>query len=135
MFRFTKQTEYAILSLQYIAKNSNRLVSVREISEELDIPFQFTSIILQQHIKCDIVESRQGVKGGYKLVKEAKDILITDIMEIFDPNSLQPNCIDIINGTICKRSGRCNLQKTVFKIKNEVEKGLKDYSIEKSMKD
>ncbi len=133
MFRFTKQTEYAILALQYITKNKNRLVSAKEIADELEIPFQFTSKILQQLIKSNIIESKQGVKGGYKLLKEPKDILITGIMEIFDPSSLQVNCINVIDKTICKRSGRCNLQKTVFKIKDEIEKILKNYSIENSI--
>jgi len=133
LFRFTKQTEYAILALQYITKNKNRLVSAKEIADELEIPFQFTSKILQQLIKSNIIESKQGVKGGYKLLKEPKDILITGIMEIFDPSSLQVNCINPINHTVCKRSGRCNLQKTVFKIKDEIEKILKNYSIENSI--
>ncbi len=133
MFRFTKQTEYAIIALQYITKNKNRLVSAKEIADELEIPFQFTSKILQQLIKSNIIESKQGVKGGYKLLKEPNSILITEIMEIFDPSSLQVNCFNIIDKTVCKRSGRCNLQKTVFKIKDEIEKILKNYSIENSI--
>ena len=88
---------------------------------------------MQQLIKSNIIESKQGVKGGYKLLKEPNDILITEIMEIFDPSSLQVNCVNPIDKTVCKRSGRCNLQKTVFKIKDEIEKILTNYSIENSI--
>jgi len=117
LFKFTKQTEYAILALQYITKNKNRLVSAKEIADELEIPFQFTSKILQQLIKSNIIESKQGVKGGYKLLKEPKNILITEIMEIFDPSSLQVNCLIILKKLYANVQADAIYKKQFLKLK------------------
>ena len=80
MFRLSKKVEYAILALQYMAEKDEAKTSVKEMSENLNISFDFLSKTMQLLNKKGLVESLQGIRGGYILGDKPEKISIADII-------------------------------------------------------
>lgn len=81
----TREGDYGIRSVLYLARQSNKKVSfVNEISEEYKIPRSFLAKILQKLVRAKIVRSYRGVKGGFSLAKPARDITVLSVLEAIE---------------------------------------------------
>ncbi len=76
----TKASEYALLSLILISKEDDP-VDVDTLSKKLNISKSFLAKILQSLAKQEILISYKGAKGGFKLLKDPKDISVKDVIE------------------------------------------------------
>lgn len=86
MVRFSKKLEYALFALQFLGENPDESFSAREISQVLNIPYEFLSKTLQQLARKGLVASNQGIKGGYKLNRQPKEIKLKNVIESLDEN-------------------------------------------------
>ena len=87
----SKTCTYGILAALYVAsKDENKFVSIREISEELNISFHFLTKILQILTHENIMTSYRGPRGGVALVKDINKITILEklCLLIFTPDSV-----------------------------------------------
>lgn len=75
----TRASEYAILSLIVLSKASAPMDS-ETLSRELTISKSFLAKILQALAKKNILKSFKGVRGGFSLAKDAKDIHMLEVM-------------------------------------------------------
>jgi Rrf2 family iron-sulfur cluster assembly transcriptional regulator len=83
--QITREGDYGIRSVLYLARQQFKTVSfVNEISEEAKIPRSFLAKILQKLVKAKIVRSYRGVKGGFSLVKQARDITVLDVLNAIE---------------------------------------------------
>ena len=79
----TRASEYAILSLIVLSKNTEPMDS-ETLSKELSIPKSFLAKILQSLAKKEILKSFKGVRGGFVLNKDVKDINMLEVMSIVE---------------------------------------------------
>ncbi len=80
--RLTRAGEYAVRCVIYLAMSGRDvLVSRKEIASEADIPAQFLAKIAQELAKAGIIEIRQGVRGGFILIRDPDDITLLDVVE------------------------------------------------------
>lgn len=83
--QLTREGDYGIRSVLYLARQPYKKISfVTEISEEYKIPRSFLAKILQKLVKGKIVRSYRGVKGGFSLARQAKDISVLDVLEAIE---------------------------------------------------
>jgi len=83
--QLTREGDYGIRSVLYLARQPYKKISfVTEISEEYKIPRSFLAKILQKLVKAKIVRSYRGVKGGFSLARQAKDISVLDVLEAIE---------------------------------------------------
>jgi len=83
--QLTREGDYGIRSVLYLARQPYKKISfVAEISEEYKIPRSFLAKILQKLVKAKIVRSYRGVKGGFSLARQAKDISVLDVLEAIE---------------------------------------------------
>src|SRR5690242_3221702 len=81
----TREGDYGIRSVLYLARQPFKKVSfVNEISEEYKIPRSFLAKILQKLVKAKIVRSYRGVKGGFSLAKQSRDITVLEVLEAIE---------------------------------------------------
>ena len=105
----TRDTDYAIRSLCYIAKNSKRIVSVTELVSNLKIPRPFLRKILQELNKKGVLESFKGKGGGFRLGTSAKKIFIVDVVGCFQgPIKMQEH---LFKKGLCPNIKTCVLKK------------------------
>lgn len=75
----TRASEYAILSLILLSSATEPMDS-ETLSRELSISKSFLAKILQSLAKEEILKSYKGVKGGFALNKNPKDISMLEVM-------------------------------------------------------
>jgi Rrf2 family protein len=81
----TREGDYGIRSVLYLARQPLKKVCfVHEISDEYKIPRSFLAKILQKLVRAKIVRSYRGVKGGFSLAKQARDITVLEVLEAVD---------------------------------------------------
>ncbi len=128
MLKLSKKVEYAILALQFVAENEDNLVSVKEISSNLDLSFEFLSKVMQVLNRKGIIQSQQGIKGGYKLTVEPKKLNIMDIVRAFDEKITLVDCVSD-NKNDCDRLGDCDLRNPMLILQDKIEKIFFETSI------
>lgn len=84
---------YGLRASLYLAANQNGdYVSIRQMSEELDISFHFLTKTLQQLTGAGLMESQKGPKGGVRLTKKGSKISLYEIVEAIDGSDLFTEC-------------------------------------------
>jgi len=120
MLRIPKKVEYGIIAICYMASNSNELFPVKEIANNLNISSEFLSKIMQNLAKSGIVESHQGIKGGYKLLKNPNELTILEIIKSFNEKVSIVECLDDDMNN-CNRIEDCNIKTPMVMLQKKVE--------------
>ncbi|MFH1063364.1 MAG: Rrf2 family transcriptional regulator [Candidatus Omnitrophota bacterium] len=133
MKMITKNSDYAIRAIIYLAGRRMRFVPSSEISEKEKIPLIYLRRILQQLIKSKIAESKEGVAGGVKLRLEPADISVAQIINIMQGGIQILDCM--FRKQLCKNRARCVLRKRIMSIEEKVKQEFLQLSIQDLLND
>lgn len=91
----SKACTYGVLASLFVAKQSenNNYVSIREMSDELNISFHFLTKILQKLTAEGILQSHKGPKGGVLLGRPADMITVLDVVVAIDGEKVFNECV------------------------------------------
>jgi Rrf2 family protein len=80
--KLSNRTQYAVQALTYLVRHYERQewAQIAEIAAAEKIPKKFLEHILLDLRKADIVESKQGQRGGYRLSRPPKDITLGEAL-------------------------------------------------------
>lgn len=81
MLQLTRDGEYAVRAVLYLAAHEDRVSLIHEISEAQDVPKSYLSKIMQSLTRAGIVKSRRGAKGGFFLARPAVSITLRETIE------------------------------------------------------
>ncbi len=129
MIRLSKKIEYALLALQFIAANRDKVVSAKELALELGISFEFLAKTLQKLNKSGFIESQQGIKGGYILTKEPAEIAVSDVINALEGHTHIVDCFNGSEDDNCMRSTSCSIKHPMMKIQKEINDIFKNTTI------
>lgn len=106
LIKISKKVEYALMTLRFMAnKPKDAQVSVREICQTFHIPFDTTAKVMQALSHHGILDSSQGIKGGYKLSRSLQSISFLEVSSIAEGKNP--------TSSFCQNSkGRCDLYET-----------------------
>jgi len=123
----TRDTDYAIKAICFMAKKRYRVVSVSELVKELKIPRPFLRKILQILNKGNVLKSYKGSGGGFILNRPAYKIFILDLI------TANQGPFELFGHTIknkaCHNTKKCILKKKLDVIENNIKKELKNITI------
>lgn len=89
----SKSCLYGIRAAIYIASvKGDQFLSIREISDKLDISFHFLTKILQKLSQDGIMNSYRGPKGGIMLAKSSDSISLFDLVKSIDGDDIFKEC-------------------------------------------
>ena len=92
--QLSNTSQYAIRILAYITdKKDLELINATDLAEALYIPYKFLTKIMAELVKADLVESIRGRDGGYKLSKSASEIMVDDILNLFNDSIKDEQCV------------------------------------------
>lgn len=128
MLKLSKKIEYGIQALQYMANNTGSVISAKEISEQLNIPFDFLSKTLQVLNKNGIILSQQGIKGGYILARDPKSTTIAEIIRALEENASIVDCLET-NEENCNRIEYCTIKNPMNKLQEKINLLLNNTTI------
>ena len=123
----SRNTDYAVRAVCYIAKKRPGIVSVTELVEKLKMPRPFLRKILQALNNEGMLKSYKGMGGGFRLAREPEGVYLTDIMETFQGPFKLNECF--FKRKTCPDRGSCCLKKKIDSIKDIVYKELRSITL------
>jgi len=111
-----------------MARKDERLVSVKEISDSMDLSFDFLSKTLQALLRTGIVVSQKGVRGGYKLARKPENISLYDIIDSLEEKKAIVECLEP-GGESCEKAEVCTIKDPLSVLQTKIDKLFLDTSI------
>lgn len=137
----SNKTKYGIKALVFLCRNQDQgPLSVSKISEAENIPYKFLESILLFLKKNGILASKKGNKGGYYLLKNPDEILMTEIFRLLNgPIAMFP-CASLNYYEICEDcpdEAACTVNHLLLEIRDQTlailrNKSLTQLSFEKT---
>jgi FeS assembly SUF system regulator len=111
MVRLSKLTDYALVVMGCMARNSNQSSrTARDLSAELQLPLPTVSKLLKELLQSGLLVSQRGIKGGYSLTREPRDISLAEIIAALEgPISLTECSTDTVG--LCALEPCCAIKK------------------------
>lgn len=123
----TRDTDYAMRALAYIAERKGEVVSVPELLAALKIPRPFLRKILQSLGHGGFLRSTRGRGGGFLLARKPGAIALTDVMRLFQGPVKLNECI--FKRRLCPNRPTCPLKKKIDAIERYVVTELQTFTI------
>lgn len=92
---FSKACEYGIRATIYISEQSlrDRKVSLKDVARAIESPEAYTSKILQQLVRNNIINSDKGPTGGFSIDKQVLEkVTLSSIVSAIDGNAIYTGC-------------------------------------------
>ena len=90
----SKACEYALrATLHLVRLKSSGFVSIKAISDDLDISFPFLTKIFQKLTQAGILHSFRGPNGGIALARPASSVTLYEIVVAVDGEDMFRECV------------------------------------------
>ena len=125
MLKISKRAQYGMRAMAYLAKNykAKKVCSVKLISEDESMPFEFLEKIIIQLEKAKLVKGTKGIKGGYVLAKSPNKISANDIVSVLEDNQKPVDC------AFCGRKAKCMTKDVWAKLEVALNRTLKSITL------
>jgi Rrf2 family nitric oxide-sensitive transcriptional repressor len=117
MVKINKKVEYALMALKHMSlKSEGELTTAREICDKYNVPFDTTSKVMQQMNNFGMFKSHKGVKGGYSLAINLKNISYLELTELVEGKKSTVDC----ELTKCNLLNSCNIVSPMKKLNDHL---------------
>ena len=116
--KISKKTDYALRALFAIAEIKESSISIRELSESMDVPRRFLENIMLEMNKAGWVKSIPGRYGGYTLAKNANEITLGEVIRHFEGMIAMISCVSVSNYEPCSQESKCYFRRIFLNIRN-----------------
>jgi len=107
----TQHTDYALRVLIHLGSNTDRVVTIREISACFDISRSHLMKVVNQLIREKFVIGTRGNGGGLRLGYAAAAIVVGDVVRRVEPDMKLVECF--AEGCNCILDPNCKLKSTL----------------------
>lgn len=122
--RLSRKSDYALRAVMHFAGlPKGKLASIGEVAKAQKIPREFLAKILKDLTWAELLLSFQGVTGGYRLAKSAKEITFFDVIEAMDGQIYLNLCCEEKHD--CSHSKGCPMRDFWLKEQDHYLKALK----------
>lgn len=134
MFTLSNKSDYGLLLLTLLAGNrGHEFVPLSDIQGKSGLPKAFISKIAAELANAGIIESKEGVSGGYRLLKKPKQITIARVTQILDGPWQPTKCTGDKNN--CPLEKKCPMADNwQNRLKSKMWQIMDSYTLEDLMK-
>ena len=135
--RFTKKTEYGVVSMVYLARHVERgVLSIKEIAAREDYPVPYIEKILQALKRAKLVVSAEGNHGGYRLARKPSEITLKEVIDALEGGTFEIFCAPESRADIvCTHFCLCGIKPVWRKTKDLLDKFYESITLEMMTKD
>jgi Rrf2 family protein len=120
----SKKTKYGIKALTYLASQSKpEPVQISEIARHENIPQKFLESILLTLRNTGILGSKKGKGGGYYLLKEPGEIIMTTVIRVLEGPIAMVPCVSLNfyeKCDDCPDENKCAVHKLMLQVRDSV---------------
>lgn len=129
----SKKTKYGIKALTYLARQENRTpVQIATIASSENISLKFLESILLSLRKNGFLGSKKGKKGGYYLLKDPKEIMMTTVMRVLEGPIAMVPCVSLNfyeKCDDCPDESNCAVHKLMIEVRDSSLKVFRNTSL------
>jgi FeS assembly SUF system regulator len=129
MIRLTKQTDYGIVLMCRLALDRAGVHNAGDLAAETHLPVPMVSKILKLLARAGLLVSHRGVKGGYSLGPDAREVTVADIIEALEGPIAITECIDE-SPHECSYEATCGVRRNWQLINDAVRLALRGITLE-----
>lgn len=126
MITISAKSEYGISFLAYLVKNSGRVISLAEVAKKEKISRGYLEEAAADLKKAGILRGKKGKGGGYILMREAKDIKISEIITALEGPISPVKCLGMAR---CFKEKTCGTKKIWQLLKIKIDSYLMSVSL------
>ena len=124
MLRFTKQVDYGLMAMGYIAEHrGDTTVGVKRIADEFGIPAELLAKVCQRLAKGGLLVGQSGPRGGYRLTRPPSVVTVGQVVRVLEGPLAIVSCM--ADHGDCAQASRCTLRKPARKLQAAIA-GLLD---------
>jgi Rrf2 family protein len=129
----SNKTKYGIKALVYLARQEDRIpVQISTISKSENISQKFLESILLTLRKNGILGSKKGKGGGYYLLKDPKNILMTTVLRLLEGPIAMVPCVSLNfyeKCDDCPDEHTCAVHKIMLQVRDSTLEILKNTTL------
>jgi Rrf2 family transcriptional regulator, cysteine metabolism repressor len=95
MIRFSNKVKYGIQFLLFLDVDNEEFTDIQRAALSCNIPHKFMEAIAVDLKKRGILEVKRGAGGGYRLTKDPREVLLSDIVLTLETISSKPDQKDM----------------------------------------
>lgn len=121
--RMSRLADYAIVLLTHMTAQRSRLYTAIDLSGETGLPAPTVSKVLALLARRGIVSSLRGVKGGYGLTRDPREVRVSEIIEAIDGPIAITDC-QTAAGAPCEVERLCPSRRGVHHVAAAIQAAL-----------
>ena len=82
--QITRQADYAVRAVLYLAKNGEERAATSQVAQEQNIPPSFLAKIISQLSIAGLLHTSRGARGGVTLARQPDEISLLEVIEAID---------------------------------------------------
>ncbi len=123
---FKIETRYALHAMVVLAQEDGLIPNAR-LAKRLDVSLPMVAKILNRLGHGGLVASRPGPGGGYSLAKPAEEILIMDVVALWEGEDWGMRCI--LGLPDCNDDEPCAMHQTWGELRGYIQNMLRHHSV------
>lgn len=92
MLRLSKLTDYAMVTMAYLAKHPGQTSNAKKIAAKTGVSLPTTSKLLKRLARHQILLAHRGIHGGYQLALSPQDIPLGKIIQALEGQIALTEC-------------------------------------------
>jgi len=129
MVKLNKSTRYALYCVVELSAKPDTIMSGGQIAEKYRISEHHVAKVLQQLVRARLVRSIRGIKGGFQIARDPKEITMLDVINIFEPTHSEQTCLLLDLDQICELTNSCRIGEVFSEIQEQAVSTLRSISI------
>ena len=118
--RLSKTSEYALRILIYMAKAPDTLYSASHLIEKLNVSDKYLRRLMTDLCKSGFIQSIQGREGGYRFIRDTREIFIYDVINSVENLDKLSRCVLGLDKCSCENP--CAMHDTWLKVRSQIDK-------------
>ncbi len=117
-----KSTRYALYAaVEMASAPTDAFVTASEVAERYRIPSTVLAKVFQQLVRAGIALGTRGSGGGYQLAREASEVTMLDIIEVFEPTPTVGACLlQEPDDLSCPTPDTCRIRRVFDEVQEQV---------------
>ena len=132
MFKLNRMTDYAIVVLGALAHRHGEILATAQLAELTGLNQPTVAKVAKTLVAADLLNTQRGVRGGYRLAREASIISLVQIVEAMEGPIAVDDRADGLEGPYMV-SSCCSANQNWNRVNQVVRNALNDVSLEDLM--
>ena len=129
MLKLSKKADYALIAVNHLARHYGEgSYSARDIARQYRMPSGLLAKVLQRLAHRGLVQSQQGVHGGYVLAQEPGRMSALDVISAIDGPVQIVSCNTESRG-VCEQTPTCTVKAPMLLVNERIVDALGSLSV------